>query len=519
LTRRLAASGIAAAAAALACGEAAPPAPAGAPGAPNVVFIVIDTARADRMSYAGCPRATTPRLDAFARDAVDHRGAHAVAPWTLPSHMSMFTGLLPGQHGATWAAFASPADASLEEVLERALEPAAPERLLPRRLRELGYTTLGFSANAWVARRTGFAEGFDVFHEVWREGGRRERLRRRALALLAGVRWLPERWRRAAQQRAGDAGQLLDRFQGELEQPLRAPWFLFFNVIDPHFPYAPPEPWRQAWSDDAALAADLASFRLDEMALVAGARPLAIERLRPFYDAEILYADQAVGRLLDWLRARGDYEDALVVVTSDHGEHLGEAGRFAHQFSVEEELLRVPLLVKFPGNAGAGRIVEDPLVSNLDVYATILAAAGDRPPPGPARDLAGPWRTSLGSASLRAGCLRQPACPEAVDRRFLIAESYHALPFLRAHRERHPDFPLERHAVDRRVVFDRRGRSVYEERDGRIARVESQGEGEAARAEHLRDYLRSLGAGRMRQRAEPLDPAAREQLRALGYVD
>jgi len=129
----------------------------------NIILIVIDTARADRFSSYGYHLKTTPNIDRFAQDAVLFSNAHSVAPWTLPAHMSMFTGLLPGQHGATW------------KLLNKSWEPADylfrpgdQERILTNRLNKAGYVTWGFSSNPWVGARQGFSLGFDLFVEPWR---------------------------------------------------------------------------------------------------------------------------------------------------------------------------------------------------------------------------------------------------------------------------------------------------------------------------------------------------------------
>jgi arylsulfatase A-like enzyme len=128
---------------------------------PNVILIVIDTARADHFSAYGYDRPTTPNIDALARDSVRFSNAHSVSPWTLPSHMSMFTGRLPGQHGATWEAFSKPAETPMRDMMARGFQPGNPEQMLGSRLKASGYQTWGFSSNAWVSPHMGFGSGFD----------------------------------------------------------------------------------------------------------------------------------------------------------------------------------------------------------------------------------------------------------------------------------------------------------------------------------------------------------------------
>jgi arylsulfatase A-like enzyme len=472
---------------------------------PNIVFIVLDTTRSDRMSYNGYPRLTTPNIDEFTHDAVTYRHAHSVAPWTLPSHMSMFTGLLPGRHGATWRAFATPEDMTLGDLLNKSFTLADPSQLLPERLRKLGYTTVGFSSNAWVSRRTGFGGGFDAFYEMWKE----------STFLRKVYNWLPPRARAVIEQLprsiratseadAGDGGQVLLKLKEHVaaQGPLHQPFFLFFNFIDPHFPYSPPLSWRYAYSDDVDLGEALALCRFDEMTLEAGARPVDVSRFNPFYDAEVTYVDFMVGRLLTWLREQGYYDQALIVITSDHGEHIGERGHFSHQFSVEEELLSVPLIIKYPGNAHRGLVVDNQLVSTIDIYETLLRAAAHGQP------LDGATTISQDLADMAA-----------FSRSHLIAEEYYSLPYLRLSRQRYPDFPIEENQVTRRVVYDEGNRYEFDARDGVVpASAAAASPGRQAAAAFLQQYVNSLDKGMLRETHEPLDEATRERLRSLGYV-
>jgi arylsulfatase A-like enzyme len=471
---------------------------------PNIIFIVLDTARADRMSYNGYARSTTPYIDAFGRDAVTYRNAHSVAPWTLPSHMSMFTGLLPGQHGATWRAFATPEDMTLGDLLDKSFTFADPARLLPERLRQLGYHTVGFSSNAWVARRTGFDHGFESFYEMWQEDSRINRsydwLPPRVRHAL--VRWLPLEVRSASELDRGDGGQVLRKLHEHVAThgALRAPFFLFFNFIDPHYPYSPPPSWRYAFSDDRELGEAIALFQFDEMSMQAGQWPLDVTRFNPFYDAEMNYLDCVVGRLFTWLRQEGLYDDTLIIVTSDHGEHLGEGGHFSHQFSVQEELLRVPLVIKYPGNRDAGRVVDDARVSTIDIYETVARAAG-----APAQKA-----TPTGPQDL--------SDMAAFSRPFLIAEDYYSLPYLRLNHERNPEFSIDDHRVTQRVVFDGVSRHEFLERDGVQPAAATADPARASAAAFLERYVSTLGDGMLHEQQKPLDEATRERLRALGYV-
>ena len=275
-----------------------------------IVLISIDTLRADRLPVYGYTRGETPHIDALAREAVVFDRAYAHSPQTLPSHASLFTGLLPFEHG-------------VRDNLGFALERGA--RTLAGLLRERGYATGGF-VSAYVMRgETGVGQGFDTFDDrlppASSEVGVGEVQRAGLDTLGAAERWLDS----LASRRA----------------------FLFLHLYEPHTPYTPPARYR---------------------------------RLDP-YDGEIALADEIVGRLLASLRRRGLYDGALIVLLSDHGEGLGDHGEQEHGLFLYNETIRVPLVVKLPGQRGGGRRVAAP-VQHVDLLPTVLALAGAPVPAG-----------------------------------------------------------------------------------------------------------------------------------------
>jgi arylsulfatase A-like enzyme len=434
------------------------------------------------------------------------RRAHSVAPWTLPSHGSMFTGGMPAEHGADWTAFAKPG-VSLEQALAQRFAFPQPERLLPARLKRLGYRTLGFSSNAWVSRRTGFEHGFDAFYELWLESDTHRKYFGWLPPKVRTFGHLPLELATLSEFDDGDAGKQLRVFREHVaREPLRAPFFLFFNFIDAHFPYSPPPSWRYAFTEDRELAERMARFEFPEMALTAGARPIDVRRFSPLYDAELLYLDEGVGRLLAWLREKGLYDSALIIAVSDHGEHLGENGHFSHQFSVDEELLAIPLIVKLPGNRLAGTSVDDPRASNLDVYETLLRAAR-----------AGPAPAAEASAS------RDLSSPAKAPRQFLIAEYPMVEAFLEAAKRANPHFDPVPHRGVRHVVYDGRSRTEFVQRPGGALEVVARpgANASAARAARaaLEAYLRALKSRSLVPSGGVADPETLERLRSLGYVD
>ncbi len=475
---------------------------------PNIVFIVLDTARADRMSYNGYKNATTPFIDQLARDGVIYKNAHSVAPWTLPSHMSMFTGLLPGQHGASWQSFSKPEDMSLKDILSRSIAPLDTSQLLPQRLRDMGYSTVGITSNSWIARRTGFERGFDFFYELWNESKKMDRLYNWIPARIRNHNWFPSSFFDLSDIDKGDAGKALRVFKQHISTigGLREPFFLFFNFIDAHFPYSPPKSWRYNFSDNKSLGEKIATFQYDEMAMGAGNQPLDVSTFSPFYDAEINYVDFAVGRLIEWLREKDYYNETLIVITSDHGEHIGENGKFSHQFSVEEELLWIPLVIKYPEGEQKGAIVENQMVSNMDIYETILQAASH----GNKRD----W-PSTQSQNLRN--------MEEFDRSYLISEYYYSLPYLRANKKKFDKFSIKENSAIRRVLFDGANRYSLLERDGEINTVPSNSpvdmQGLEQAVSFLKEYIHSTGGGIMKETKRAVDKEALKQLKSLGYLD
>ncbi len=472
---------------------------------PCIFLVVIDTARADHFSFLGYDRRTTPFIDRLAKDAVVYRNAHSVAPWTLPAHMSMFTGLLPGEHGATWAAFSQPASVSLAQMLSRSPRLCAPSRMLAARLKATGYNTLGISENPWISRSLGFGFGFDHFLEAWTK---------------VGCDVTPRDPKSVALPRGNSAGCSFLMFEERFaSKGLEAPFFVFFNLADPHLPYDAPEGFTFKFANrrdvagvsrvhDELLAGQPGAV---EKQLLAGTRRIQPKPLAALYDGELNYVDSVVGQLVDWLRAKKLYRRSLVVVTSDHGEHLGEGGRYSHQLSMEEALLRIPLIVKYPGNRGAGTVEESPLVSNLDIYRTLLAAADADGGPG-----------------LDSGWSRNLAERERFDRRILPAEYQQSDAYLRELATINSAFDVAAHRKVQRVFYAGTGKYFFEDSDF-VKREESGGSPRSSDAadrdtlvQQMRDFIRHLDAGcatgtTERNGAAP-EPQTIEALRALGYI-
>ena len=307
------------------------------PRRPNVVLYVVDTVRADRLGVYGYGKPTSPRLDAFAADAVLFENAYAQSSWTRPAVASLFTGLLPPAHRTVGRRSVLPEEAvTLAEIL------AAH-----------GYEGLGLVRNPNVGRAFGFAQGFTRFRSEDRE---------RDETMLDRVRlWLDER------------------------QDAEAPFFLFLHAIDPHGPYDPAPEFEEMF--DAGVAPDRYRTVRYLLQLNRGEvepEPGTAEALSRLYDAEVAQNDRAFGELLDELEARGLSGDAAVIYVSDHGEEFAEHGRWEHGLSLYEEVLRVPLVMRLPGVPA--RRIQTP-AQHVDLLPTLLAYLGIESPPTDGRDL------------------------------------------------------------------------------------------------------------------------------------
>jgi len=332
---------------------------------PNVVVVVLDTFRRDRTSLHGYGRETTPALEGFAADATTFTDAVAQGAWSVPSHASLFTGLYPREHGAT----------TLRPVFRK--RPALPELLSGA-----GYETYAVSPNEYVRPLSGFGRGFDEFHvpSGTTVPQRLVDLLGPAINRLASspARYPPERLFNAIRADATTATPAKPADNGTVERVedvlgrARAPFFLFVNVIDAHLPRTPDPAHLEAFVDDALRDAEVVTNERAH-AFGEGMTDRGTARMSQLYDADLRTADDRLGRLLGAFESAGVLEDSLVVLVSDHGEHLGEFGLVGHQRSVFEEVVSVPLVVRFPGG-GPDCIEEQVEIRRL--FHTVLDEAG-----------------------------------------------------------------------------------------------------------------------------------------------
>ena len=335
-------------------------------GAPNVLFVLIDTLRADHLSCYGYGKPTSPVMDRIASEGVRFDAAYAQATWTRPSVASLFTSVYPASH------------------LTNELEVRVPAsfQTLAETMQAAGYRTACFSANRNVDRVFGFDQGFDHF---WAHTGRGNELVR--FTAYDRVRdMLVNRFgigRKTSSLAGSDAATVTDLVLAWAAEQGDEPYFLYVQYLDPHGPYAPPASFMEeiGLELDAKTVMQQVGGMHTEPPFPFGEWPQVDEELlgqvRQLYDAEIRFCDRELGRLLDGLQQRGMLDDTYIVVTSDHGEEFYEHKQFGHGQSMFDELARVPLLVKGPGVVPG--VTSSP-VELIDLYPTIAGWAGAQVP-------------------------------------------------------------------------------------------------------------------------------------------
>ncbi len=278
--------------------------------APNIIFVTVDTTRADRMGFLGSKKGLTPNLDALARQGVVFEKAYSQAPLTPVSHATIFTGTYPQFHTVT--DFGHPLPALLPFV--------------PEILHKSGYRTAAFIGSLILDPKANMAPGFDRGFDFFDAG-------------FHPKRGPNESRYDSVERRAGDVVAHAMRWMAK-NQNRQTPFFIWIHLYDPHAPYDPPAPFDKRFTD--------------------------------LYDGEVAYADAALGKLFTYMRQHGLYDRALITMMSDHGESLGAHGESMHGIFLYDETIRVPLLFKLPGQLLAGRRVET-RVRLVDVAPTLLS--------------------------------------------------------------------------------------------------------------------------------------------------
>ena len=341
---------------------------------PNIVLIVLDTLRQDHLACYGYRRETAPTIEGIAEEGVIFENAYTTAPWTLPGHASLFTGMYTSTH----------------ETDNGSIRLSAEKRTLAEILFENGYRTAGFSANPWISSISGLEQGFERFEYLGTQTTHAFFLnlaKERARALITGsshqdlgantvnthlLRWVEK-------VRHGDA-----------------PFFVFANFMEVHAPYGTvPEPYfstflehslprniGRKWAREKSLfMCRHCEGALEDFEAEPTGSPECVDgrwRLPParlaatnaLYDAGILYVDYQIGRIYRALERAGILDETILIITSDHGESLGEGGTMGHGVLLHERVLKIPLVMRYPRIFPPGLRVSE-ATSLIDVLPTI----------------------------------------------------------------------------------------------------------------------------------------------------
>ena len=325
--------------------------PPAAQGSPNILLIILDTVRAASLSLYGYSRPTSPALEEFAKRGVTFDLAISPAPWTLPSHATLFTGRWPHELTANWRAPLDDAYPTLAEVMA-----------------EHGYLTSGFVANrVYTSRESGLARGFQHYDDVRYTAGQvilSSALGRFLISRTPLPRWVGFRDVIGRKRAINVNAELLDWLHNTRGNG--RPFFAFLNYFDAHYPYTPPAPFdtlfdKQRFPSDPGID----SLRIDPAAMVSETAA---------YDEALAALDHQIGLLLAQLAREGALKNTIVIVTSDHGEEFGEHGVLRHGKTLYMQVTHVPLVIAFDGRVPSGARVSSP-VSLRDVPTTLIDLA------------------------------------------------------------------------------------------------------------------------------------------------
>jgi arylsulfatase A-like enzyme len=318
---------------------------------PSIVLIVVDTLRADHLGVYGYERPTSPNIDAWAQTGRVYLNAMATSPWTLPSMASLLTGQLPSRHRAGRVPLVDGRKPGFVKSPKELRTMVPDVATLAERVSPLGYRAGAFVTNSFLAEGFGVARGFDHYDQ-----------------------------KNARARSARPANETVDRALAWVDEQGEAPLLIMVHLFDPHLGYDAPPPFRGRFTGPHEGGRYALPF-LGEKGLSFGLVSLE-ERDRDFvraaYDEEIAWVDGQVERLRAGLAARGVLDDAIVLLTSDHGEELFEHGGFEHGHATWQPVIHVPLILWGPG-VRAGRA--EPMVSLVDVFPTLLEAIGEAADP------------------------------------------------------------------------------------------------------------------------------------------
>jgi arylsulfatase A-like enzyme len=348
----------------------------------RVIIILCDTLRAKSLPHYGSKRNTLPKLSSIIeKDFIVYKRAYAPAPWTVPSHLSLFTGLYPVQVMETKTSF------YLNESF----------KTLSELFKDSGYRTAGFSSNALISRKFGFDRGFDRFFQMWLPDpeeddvmldlkGRNDLERMKKLLvmivrgedkqrLFKGIR--QKVYKRYRNDIFKDATPATERsfklLKEEVIKNRKVKSFYFLNLMETHEKHNPPPSTRNIFvKDNIRLERYYKDKKFADHYAVERFSEELLSYLELLYDEEILFLDMIISDFIRFLKENKLYDETTIIITSDHGEQFGEHGHYTRTFSVYEPVIRIPLYIKWPGKSENDCKVKNEMVMLHDLYSTFL---------------------------------------------------------------------------------------------------------------------------------------------------
>ena len=481
---------------------------------PNVVVVVMDTARAVETVPADAE--LTPTLASLAATGTECMRAYSSSPWTLPAHVSLFTGQYTAAHGSHGGHTYLDAD----------------HETLPEVFQSAGYETVGVSNNCWITGEFGFDRGFETFRKGWqylqsdvdtgaiiRAHGMSERIAALKEQLTTGnpavtlANVIYERYL-CGDNGAARTTQWLDEWLVDRQSRGEdRPFFLFCNYIEPHIEYDPPRDYAEQFLSSAEIA-EATQLRQDPRAFDVGEYDLSDREcalLRGLYRGELAYVDAKIGALRESLQETGQWENTIFVVLGDHGENIGEYGFFGHQYNLHETVVHVPLILSGGPFVDGGQY--EPYVQLLDLVPTLLDA------------------TEIPASKLAMQAQGQSFHPDATapPRQAVYAEHIQPQPSIESLEARFGDLPERVQAFDRSLRSIRTDGTTYirgsdgsrwlyldgdehhnrrTDRPALAARLDTQLDG----------WLGTVERDRTTQTAVDMSPATEQRLADLGYI-
>jgi len=344
----------------------------------NIIFIVMDTVRADHLSVYNYHRETTPFLKKIMEDSLVFEQCFSPSSWTLPSHASMFTGTYPTHHGVV-----DSGDVLSDQFVT-----------LAEILRQNGYETFGACYIPWVSKLTGLDRGFDVFIDqvqrsgIWRVANILKKKHKKSEHSdnddtninendgLDVSKISSSRYHWAKKLFFDDGASATNRIlQKWISEKRGEPFFAFLNYSEAHSIYHPPLGYRRKFIRGKTkpfwkLNYDFKEYMYNNLTMTKE----DFDILEALYDGEIAYLDSQIESLFHFLKNQSLLENTMIIITSDHGEQFGERGFMGHVRNLYNSLIHVPLLIKLPNRELSGR--RDDLVQSHDIFPTILDYVG-----------------------------------------------------------------------------------------------------------------------------------------------